>query len=228
MIDTQANWMVKGAILKEYLQACKEADMSNFKRDIRLNQIFEHSTVEQGFSYLNHVININRKLLDNVFTNDINGNPVIYNWGYGLYYSASTLQYIAVLVNLVQLCGSLDNLRIVEVGGGYGGQAKTVFDVFTPNCYHIIDLPEVTSLQYKYLHNIEAVDCFTQPTGQEYDLFISNYALSEIPDNGHLIELAGRCKHGYITCNTDLVTLPWVHDRRPDITNEPNNYILSW
>lgn len=225
---TDTNWMVKGAILKDYLEACKTADLKTFKRDIRLNRIFEHSTVEQGQAYLNHILKVNPRLLDNVFTNDLIGNPVMYDWGNGLYMSPSTLQYIAVLANLIELCGSLDGLRIVEVGGGYGGQCKTVLDVYPHAHCEIIDLPEACELQRRYLGvNTDVICIDTIPTAK-FDLFISNYALSEIPDNEKYIELASRCKHGYITCNTDMVELPWQHNRTPDITNEPNNYILSW
>ncbi len=136
-----------------------------------------------------------------------------------------------MLANLIELCGTLDGLRIVEVGGGYGGQCKTVFDVYRPLCYYLVDLPEVMDLQANYLSETDFYSniAWIRPNyNSGFDLFISNYALSEIPNNTAYIELASRCKHGYITCNTDFVKLPWKHDRRPDITNEPNNYILSW
>lgn len=225
---TEANWMVKGPMLNEYLQACREADMSKFKRDIRLNRIFEHSTVKQGSRYLDFILSTQPQLMKRMFTNDLTGNPIIYNWGNDMYYSPSTLQYIAVLVNLVKKFGSLDGLKIIEIGGGYGGQAKTIFDVYRPFIYHIVDLPEVCELQNRYVKDIAACLGVTQAPDVEYDLFISNYALSEIPDNGKFIELAGKCKHGYITCNTDMVKLLWRHDREEDITGEAGNYILSW
>lgn len=220
--------MIKGNILTDYLEACRTADLKTFKRDIRLNRIFEHASIEQGKAYLNHILRVNPVLLDNIFTNDLLGNPVVYNWGNGIYYSPSTLQYIAVLAELVKLCGSLDGLRIVEIGGGYGGQCKTVLDVFKIMLYHIIDLPEACELQLRYLANKPAHISIPNIIDQEYDLFVSNYALSEIKDNTAYTDIARRCKHGYITCNTDFVKLDWPHERKPDITNEENNYILIW
>lgn len=221
-------WMVKDKVLTDYLQACKEADLSNFKRDARLTKIFEHSTERQGQDYYNLIAaSHNQKISLTAFSNDNYGNPMLSS---SLPYSPSTLQYIGVLSSLITHFGSLDNLRIVEIGGGYGGQARTILDVYNPACYHIIDLYEVTLLQSRYLKEFDCVDCFTQPTGQEYDLVISNYALSEIPDNDeYMKEVVIKSKHGYITCNTDFVKLPFEHKRLPDIPSEAKeNYILVW
>ena len=222
-------WMVKDKVLTDYLQACKEADLSNFKRDARLKKIFEHSTERQGIDYLNKVYQENISLFDNEFTNDKIGGANKY-FSDKVEYSPSTLQYIGVLSNLITHFGSLDNLRIVEIGGGYGGQARTILDIYKPACYHIIDLYEVTLLQSRYLKEFDCVDCFTQPTGQEYDLVISNYALSEIKDNDeYMKQVVMKSKHGYITCNTDFVKLPFEHKRLPDIPSEAKeNYILVW
>ena len=221
-------WMVKDKVLTDYLQACKEADLSNFKRDARLKKIFEHSTVKQGVDYSGIINKANHENIHNaVFSNDKIGYPIT-NWE--LPFSPSTMQYIGVLSNLITHFGSLDNLRIVEIGGGYGGQARTILDVYKPACYHIIDLYEVTLLQSRYLKEFDCVDCFTQPTGEEYDLVISNYALSEIKDNDeYMKQVVMKSKHGYITCNTDFVKLPFEHKRLPDIPSEAKeNYILVW
>jgi hypothetical protein len=99
-------------------------------------------------------------------------------------------------------------------------------DYFDVECYNIIDLPEVCQLQRKY----SAAQSFTKPTGQQYDLCISNYALSEIDNNKLYIEqVVKKSRHGYITCNTDKVQLDFKHSRLPDITGErETNYILIW
>ena len=136
--------------------------------------------------------------------------------------------YWAHLGNIIEYIGALDGLRIVEIGGGYGGLAMLI-NKCRPACYHIIDLPEVCELQRRYLAGSQ-VECFTEPTGQDYDLVISNYALSEIPDNKlYIDEVLRRSKHGYITCNTDLVKLDWPHQKLPDIPGErKTNYVLVW
>lgn len=175
-------WMVKDTALSNYLQACRDADLSNIEEDTELMKMF--NTKEN---------------------------------------------YKAHLKNIVKHIGPLDGLRICEIGGGYGGQAKAIFDAYSPLLYHIIDLPEVCELQKRYLIGLP-VECFTEPTGQDYDLVISNYALSEIVGNNPYIDsIVTKCKHGYIACNTDFVKLDFKHSRIPDIKGErETNYILVW
>lgn len=225
MIDT--NWMVKGDTLRDYLEACKTADIKNFKRDPRLTKIFEHASIEQGAAYLSLILRQTPELFKHNFTNDLYGNPYLYEYILeGGYFSPSTLQYIGVLSNLITKFGSLDGMRIVEIGGGYGGQCRTIMDVFKPECYTIIDLPEVCELQRKYC----AAKCQSLIYNESYDLVISNYALSEIPDNKQYIDgVLRKSTHGYITCNTDMVQLDWPHEKQPDIiTERETNYILTW
>lgn len=134
------------------------------------------------------------------------------------------------LENIVKHFGPLDGLRICEIGGGYGGQCKAIFEKYKPLFYHIIDLPDVLDLQYRYTKGIGSISFSTGPVNQDFDLLISNYALSEIIDNKlYIDEVVKRSKHGYITCNTDLVKLDFPHSRYPDIKGErETNYILVW
>ena len=175
-------WMVKGEALSDYLQACKDADLTTVETDKVLMKMF--NTPEQ---------------------------------------------YQTVMQKLVELFGPLDGMRICEIGGGYGGQAKAIMDKCKVGCYHIIDLPEVVKLQERFLSST-IVECFDYATGFIYDLVISNYALSEIPDNKYYIdEVLRKSRHGYITCNTDLVKLNFPHSRLPDIPGErETNYVLWW
>ena len=139
-------------------------------------------------------------------------------------------QYQTVMKRLVELFGPLDGMRICEIGGGYGGQAKAIFSSYKPGIYHIIDLPEVCELQRHYLWPLP-VGCYDSiPIGYIYDLVISNYALSEIPDNKYYIdEVLRKSRHGYITCNTDLVKLDFPHSCMADIPGERRtNYVLYW
>lgn len=217
-------WMIKDKALNDYLQACKDAvnNITTFKQDERLHAIFEHCPKRIADEYYKL---LPEEMINKGWTNDFYGSPRLHNYGQRKF-STSTIQYVGVLNNLIKYFGSLDGKRIVEIGGGYGGQCRTVYDMFTPECYHIIDLPEVCELQRRYCH----AECFTEPTGEDYDLVISNYALSEILDNKLYIDkILSRSKHGYITCNTDMVKLDWPHERYPDIKGErETNYILVW
>ena len=217
-------WMVKDKVLDNYLQACRDAvsNITSFKQDSRLRPIFEHCPKHIADNYYNQ---IPQELLRQGFTNDFYGNPVMHRYGQKRF-STSTLQYIGVLANLIRFFGSLDGLRIVEIGGGYGGQCRTIMDIYKPELYHIIDLPEVCELQKKYC----GASCFTEPIGLEYDLVISNYALSEIDDNKLYIDkVLRKSKHGYITCNTNKVKIDWTHSVYPDVEGErETNYIVVW
>lgn len=212
--------------MQKYLTACKEADINNFKRHPHLTPIWEHCSDAIAKEYLRQITVDNAWLLNHKFTNDHKGNADVKSFvlfdG-----SASTIQYIGVLSNLIKYFGALDGLRICEIGGGYGGQARTIMDVYKPACYHIVDLPEVCGLIKRY---IDEVEVFTAPTGQSYDLLISNYALSEIRDQTtYMVHAVMKSKHGYLTCNTDLVKLPFEHKRIPDVAGERDtNYILLW
>lgn len=224
--------MIRGQRLSDYLTACKEAATTDlfhtFKRDKRLTAIFEHTTTTQARAYLSLILRQTPWLLDKTLTNDLYGSPTIFNFGAGHYYSPSTLQYVGVLSNLLHLFGSLDGLHIVEIGGGYGGQARTILDTHKPASYTLLDLEEPAMLQRRYLSDNDCVR-FAAGAGEEYDLVISNYALSEIKHNGDYIrDVLARSTHGYITCNTDFVTLPWPHRKLPDVTGEENNFVLVW
>lgn len=163
----------------------------------------------------------------NVELDDIQSSPVLMNM------FNKPEQYKVVYERLVELFGSLNGKHIIEIGGGYGGQAKVICDNCTPSRYTIIDLPEVTDLQRRFLKDYP-VECRTTPLGNDWfclsvDLVISNYALSEIPDNRvYMKAIVHNAIHGYITCNTDFVNIPYAK-RIADIPGErETNYVLWW
>lgn len=158
----------------------------------------------------------------NADINHIHDNPVLMNM------FNKPEQYEAVLNRLVDLFGPLDLLDIIEIGGGYGGQAKVICDRFKVGSYTIIDLPEVCELQRRFLKGYN-VRCIDYIEGRSCDLVISNYALSEIPNNQDYIHnVIYRAQHGYITCNTDFVNISFAV-RMPDIPGErETNYVLWW
>lgn len=219
------NWLVNGDVLENYLQACKDARIEDFKNDWRFRPIFEHTKHFIAVSYVELVRKNNPHLLSVKWTNDTIGDPHLHDIS-GWYGSNSTAQYMGVISNLIDLFENLDKLDILEIGGGYGGQALGILDIFSPNSYTILDLPEVNDLQYKVLG--DQVTLTSTVPKKKYDLIISNYALSELPDQSPYTKLLKRCKHGYITCNTEFVNLDWAH-KSPDVDGErPTNYILTW
>ena len=113
-------------------------------------------------------------------------------------------RYAAVAEHMADLFGSLAGMRVVELGGGYGGQASVLLELFDLAAYSIIDLPEPNALQEAYLakrigYELEPFS----PLNEAYDLAVSNYALTELrrPFQEQYARELARCRFGYITCN---------------------------
>ena len=187
-----------------------------FKRYRSYREILENVSKETGRDCLQIIRNEGEgflKYFDKFMQNDMVGNPIRYSYDIGKA-SPTTLRYIKVLVDLFNRFGSLEGFRIVEIGGGYGGQCKIISDAFQFQSYTIFDLEAVLQLTQRYLSKMH-VDNVSYKTLQDadaavsYDLIISNYAFTEcmkpIQDEyiDHVILNATR---GYLTCNYDKET----------------------
>jgi len=204
-------------ILLNYLDVCKKAAQNDnifnlFKRHPDYTVVLEHVWYECGLDCLTEIEKNSPYLLDYIpyfITNDTVGNPNKY-WYKDLNENVSptTLRYIKVLGDLMNLFGTLDDMDIVEIGGGYGGQCKIIHDIAKPRSYTIIDLPEVLLLTKKYLTRFEIPNIkYVSPKDLKkgkYDLCISNYAFTEVVRNFQNIYIENVIKgsdRGYITCN---------------------------
>ena len=185
-----------------------------FKKDEEYKKVLEHCSYKIGRNHYREILQNNPKLLKdfpNVWDNDKYGGALIEDFD-DIVSSSSTMQYLNVVSNLMINFGNLDNLKIVEIGGGYGGQCKIIGDVFKYKQYSIVDLEEVNQLQSKYLSkfskkNIKFYNFKNYPKDEKYDLLISNYAFSEILEplqTEYINNILANCKHGYITCNEKI------------------------
>lgn len=123
--------------------------------------------------------------------------------------SPTTARYIKNLSDLEHLFGDLSGLKIVEIGGGYGGLCKIISDLFKFESYTLFDLPECLKLSKRFLDsfNLKNVNYCTNhslPSIDKFDLVISNYAFSEL--NGKLQQsyfdnILSIAPLGYLTCN---------------------------
>lgn len=121
--------------------------------------------------------------------------------------SPTTMRYMWVTANLEKLFGRLDGMNVLEIGGGYGGQCKIIHDVFNPKSYTILDLVSVAMLADKFLR-VFGIKAEFSSGKKEYDLFISNYAFSELSGSVQRAYLddVKKCKRGYMLCNFDTHT----------------------
>ena len=185
-----------------------------FKSHPWYTPILEHVSNEDGLKYLEIIKKDYLHLLNNINkykTNDTMGSPIRYSYTDIGEISPTTLRYIKVLGEVIENFGGLDDLDIVEIGCGYGGQAKIIFDTYNVKSYTFIDLPVVLSLIKEYLSkfNIDTnklifKDITSLTENEKYDLFISNYAYTECTENireTYFKTILSKCRMGYLTSN---------------------------
>ena len=172
----------------------------NFKSIPQYRSILEHVDKSIGERYFNEIkiryMNLfmdNKNLLANLcLENDQLGNPKKEHFDDFVYCSPTNLRYILhsflILEYIKKL--NLNNLNIIEIGGGYGGlcffinKLSTLFNLNITS-YSIFDLFEVSKLQEKYLSNLNIKNFNTYQLDnfvniKKNSFLISNYAFSEI------------------------------------------------
>ena len=229
---------------------------SSFKRDPSYQQILEHVDYNQGREYLDFIVKEYPDLIpyfDAFRENDLLGNPITYSYEEYGFFSPTTLRYIKTLGDLKAKFGDLSRLRIVEIGGGYGGLCK-VISVLGFAHYTLIDLPEAISLSRKYLemNGVSNVDFYNSTDSSfdgPYDLVISNYAFSEIDKNEqrkYIQSIFGSTPNGYLTMNfisdsfnlqslsmEEIIAILLRMKKNGKVEKErplsaPNNLLLTW
>jgi putative sugar O-methyltransferase len=199
-----------------YPSFCLEASRDkniflNFRRNKIYNEILEHVTEQEGLVYVSEIKRQSDRLknIELFKENDLYGNPIKKSYSGIGEISPTTLRYIKVLTDLEVMLGSLNNLKIVEIGVGYGGQCRIINSVFNPTSYTLIDLKPVLNLAKTYLGNYNIPSTIEYKVMenlkiQDYDLIISNYAFTELPKNiqdVYLKKVILKSKKGYITYN---------------------------
>ena len=200
------------------------ARFAAFKQDPEFRVVIENLTCEHGRQYLETALEQTPSLasqLELFRENDRVGSPRTCSYGERGSFSPTTLRYVKVLSDLTRLFGSLDGARIVEIGGGYGGQCYVISAVARPASYTLVDIEPVLALQRRYLQELgvtkirlETAKSLEPP--HNYDLVISNYAFSECirsVQRYYIDNVLGRSARGYITCN-------WLRSHFVSMTRE--------
>jgi len=234
-----------------YPMLCRAATLEdsifdNFKQYPQYRQILEHVSFDQGtkyydeFKYIKYIDSI----LDKFAINDTLGNPEIHEYPFGSF-SPTTLRYIKVLSDFMNLC-DLNNKDIVEIGCGYGGQYAVLRQLITPSSYTFIDIEDALMLTKKYITKLGYDDIEVNFKTSDnldiknYDLCISNYAISECINNIqdiYIENVLSRSNYGYITHNNQVgyshEELIEKMDKKFKIESETpqtgsENVILTW
>ena len=122
----------------------------------------------------------------------------------------TVLRYINVALDLRSKFREYEFKNFVELGCGFGGQALILDKFYKIDNYTFVDLPQVNMLIKKFLdlHNpnfkysLSTIETFDKNKG--YDLFLSNYAFSELPKNLQLKtihSIVSKVNYGYMTVN---------------------------
>ena len=96
------------------------------------------------------------------------------------------------------------------MGAGFGGQSLILDKIYKINNYTFIDLPQVNQLIEKFinLHKYGFQTHFSEieifDSSLKYDLFLSNYAFSELPRNLQIEaanKIISKSNYGYMIVN---------------------------
>jgi hypothetical protein len=171
-----------------------------FKSDHSYTQVLEHVDKFTGDRYFNEIViryntlfiehkELLKKLCDE---NDKYGRTNKVYFPDFTFCSPTNLRYIlhSFLCLEYMKNNNLNNLNIVEIGGGYGGLCFFITNIsslfgIVINSYTIFDLPYASKLQKEYLKTLHLndVNCYQLDNFKELNndsFLISNYAFSEI------------------------------------------------
>ena len=216
-------WRAVNYMAIDYIKQCRAATrddsvFEHFKSMSGFRNILEHVPSDLGEKYLDDISKNNPELIQEaqifIKANDTIGSP--YKSDYVKYnieeISPTTARYMKVLSDLMTLYNNLDDMNIVEIGGGYGGLTTVISKKFKFNNYYNVDLADPAKLAKKYcwlagINNFHIItpDKLDKLNDVNIDLVISNYAFSECnyeTQNIYIDKILSRSKRGYITHNT--------------------------
>ena len=170
---------------------------------------------------------------------DVTGDPRMYMYPrYAVPLDPVLIRYHHDRQTLRQLFGSLEGMRVVEIGGGFGGLAHLL--IGECDTYAIRDLPEVRALQDTYLarfgQHVDEAEPHTM-----YDLVVSTFAYSELrPPVARMYadQFLHQAARGWLVCNflaPDQLHRHELHELLPYATEGPEtpethvtNRVLTW
>lgn len=227
------SWLAQNA--KDFFNECdliasNEDLFLNFKR----NEIFctivgnDVRDLRVANDCYNKIVNSNLiKDIEKFKENDLHGNPIIIDFPKIGKISIGTLYFLFILNDILIKLGDIKDFNIIEIGTGYGGQAKIILDYGIKN-YTCLDVTQPLKLCKKYLNlfnykNINFINFeeISKTNFINYDLVISNWCLSEFDIEGinfYIEKIIKKCKYGYFLINA------WDEERKNFIKSKLENY----
>lgn len=187
--------------------------INQFRRNFEYRMILEHVSYRQGSKYLARIFElgfVDRGLISKLARNDNFGNPRRYYFSGIGWVSPTLLRYISVFSEIENLIGFKNINSIVEIGIGYGGQARVIYELSHVTRYEFYDLSDVQQLASIYLKKTcpefspSYLDIY-RVENEKFDLVISNYAISELPvevQEEYLAKVLEPAAHCYLIMNS--------------------------
>jgi putative sugar O-methyltransferase len=169
----------------EYIECCKlfisnRHEFNTFKQHPVYIDVLEHFSQYRAKICIDVIKKRHLILSEKIKENDEQGSPSICYYGDSFFdgVSPSTIRYIKVLSDIHEFI-DLNGMNIAEIGVGYGGQCKVINDYAKVKSYSLFDLPIVLKFTAKYLSKYKYDNLKFGEYLDNYDLVISNYAISE-------------------------------------------------
>ena len=238
-----------------YLRLCVSAATNprrfrGFRRHPDYTSALEHVSEELGRAYLEGLQPESRarKAIAEVAKGDAVGGPLQMLLGDGTRISPTTLRYLKVADDIERLFGDLEGADVIEIGVGYGGQARVIDTLFRVRSYTLVDLHPVLDLAETFLSHFPLRTTVRFVTMNElaprgYDFALSNYAYTELTrsiQETYFAKALRETKRGYITFN-DIVPPHFRSLTRDELCERlqakvlpevplthPNNCIIAW
>jgi hypothetical protein len=205
-----------------YVSTLTSSTLNNFKSNPNFTYVLEHVSFEYGQKYLNNILDktsiTQQQIVDYCIKNDKIGGGQKFNYEF-ITTSPTNFRYLyhahLILSHLQHI--QVHTTNMVEIGCGYGGLYLALdflapyYDITIP-VYHLVDLPELSTLQQLYLSNHVYRSIPTFHSAYTYgsnihhkNLFlVSNYCFSEILNEHqqkYIQTLFPNVSHGFMAWN---------------------------
>jgi hypothetical protein len=196
-----------------YKMVENKKSLLRFRRNFFFRKILEHVSFKQGLEYHTRIRQLNvvqDKQILSLAASDVFGKPRRYFYKNIGLVSPTLLRYISVYSEIETMISFRNINSVVEIGIGYGGQARVIENFTHIQKYAFYDLKSVQTLADKFLSNsgskLDPVHCdIDKVTLENFDLVISNYAISELPStiqNLYIENVIDPAKYCYMIMNS--------------------------
>jgi hypothetical protein len=225
------SWNIGEQHSRGFVRAAEQAvinDLDNFRRDPEMNLVVENSNYPGALldiAFINQHYHFLWEYRDRFRTSDTVGNPEVQYFEKIDNFSPSTIRYIKALGDLVRYFDALSQCHVIaEIGAGYGGFGKLIFDFCKPTIYELYDLEACMNLQVKFMgkFNIYPLKCSVDDhiAKNSIDLVIASCSWSELAlplRLKYLENVIVKAKMGYFILNYDTYeNIKILEDRLPE------------